>query len=801
MGPTTQMQGINKMNAEVLLIIPSVRLSQKPNRFPLGLGYIAAVLEKEGFRVSILDLNIRRLNGKEEERVLADAVKDVAIVGMGGMITMFQAISRLTSIIKTYRPDLPIIVGGPIAMNLQEIILKNSKIDILVMGEGEKVVNLLVRTLLNKGNLNIIKGISYLKHGEYKITSKSDRIDDLDSLPFPAYHLFPFREYLMNRHFSTDIIGSRGCPYKCTFCFRNFGNKVRFRSVESIIEEIRFLKFFYNLKHIHLEDELFVQQKKYIEDFCDQIKRMGGITWSACARVNTISFDLLKLMKESYCTWLMLGLESFSNDILREMRKGITSDQINQVCSWINEIGIKIKPGLIIGMPSETISSVKMTVNGCIRNKISIDKWSYAFATPYPGTELYSSVKCSGLIKNNYEYIKTLCDVGDTFSMAINLTKFRDIELIKMRDDAVRKVNRGIKESIDKKGKLLKNIKRIRAKGGNVKNKIKNIGKRQASTFSSVFLEHFEKNLSKRECKKLFKKSIRMVEVEVFSFCNRKCWFCPNWKIDRHSENILMDEEIYEKILGNLNEIKYNGKISFSRYNEPLADPAIFKCLQKAKNSVPNANLHLNTNGDYLTKEMLEELYSSGLRSLHIQTYLPNRRKYSDTLASEIVRKKIEEFKLPYEFSLSIPMDKLEYKIIFRNMKIKIYARNFLSNGTDRGGIIEILRKKRIRESPCLVPFHDIYIDYNGKIVPCCNIRSDIDAHIPYLFGDLSIKNQNVFTIFCSEAGVQWRKQLFGYWKKKKPCDYCSFLEIPKSVDNLKRVEKISRKIGNIAKS
>jgi len=775
---------------KILLIVPPVRISKTPSRFPLGLGYIAAVLEQEGYSVSVLDLNILRLIKEEEEKAIKNAIKDVAIVGMGGMITMFKTISRISYIIKSNRPDLPVLVGGPIAMNLQEIILKNSKIDILIMGEGEKTVISLIHTLLDKGDLNNVKGISYLENNKCKSTSVSVRIDDLDSLPFPAYHLFPFKSYLKNRNFSTDIIGSRGCPYQCTFCFRNFGSAVRFRSVNSIIEEIRFLNFFYNVKHIYLEDELFVQKKKFIEEFCDKIKKINGVTWSACARVNTLSLDLLYRMSEANCISLMLGIESFSNDILKEMKKEVSSDQIKKVCSWMNEVGMRIKPGLIIGMPSETNSTIQMTVDGCIQNKIALNKWSYAFATPYPGTELYSKARASGLIDNEYEYLKMLCLDGDTCNMTINLTEFTDAELIIKRAEAMESVNKSLKESINIKKIIIGEIYWILRVGKKIFDKIQKRLNHKITLFSSVFAEHFKSNLNEKESKKLFKKSIKLVEIEVFSFCNRKCWFCPNHTIDRFSKNFFMDETIFEKILNNLSEINYSGTISFSRYNEPLSEQAIFKYIKRTKKSVPNAMLHLNTNGDFFNKEVLEKLYASGLRSLHIQVYLPDK-KYSDIQAYELVSKKIKEYNLPYEFSSSLSMERLEYKLLYKNMNIKIYTRNFLLNGTDRGGLIGSLKKKK-RKSPCLIPFKDIYIDYNGKVVPCCNIRSDVESHFSYILGDLSINNRNVFNIFSSEVSV--RKQLIGFWDKRKPCNSCSFHNIPLTEKNKKDNDRLLRK-------
>jgi len=143
-------------------------------------------------------------------------------------------------------------------------------------------------------------------------------------------------------------------------------------------------------------------------------------------------------------------------------------------------------------------------------------------------------------------------------------------------------------------------------------------------------VEHFLEGLSHEEALSLFKNSIFMVEVEVFSYCNRRCWFCPNSKIDRHSENHFMKPEIYSAIIDGLAEIGYHRTVSYSRYNEPLADRIILERLREAHQKLPAATLHFNTNGDYLTKEYLDDLYEAGLRSMNIQIYLQNDEHYSD---------------------------------------------------------------------------------------------------------------------------------------------------------------------------
>ncbi|MGB7533073.1 MAG: radical SAM protein [Halobacteriota archaeon] len=789
------------MARKVLIIVPPVRLSQTPSRFPLGLAYVAASLERCGIEVSILDLNILRLPKEAEELKVSEAIQTVDVVCTGGMITTLNTIARIASYVKKYRPQIPVVVGGPLASNFEEMILRNTQIDILVKGEGEEVASKLISALPDKNLLQKIDGLAFLSDGEFCLTSPPRRIQNLDLLPMPAYRLFPFETYIQNRGAprSADIIASRGCPYNCSFCFRNFGRQAMVRSVENVISEIRFLKDIYQIEHIYLEDEVFGLNKEYLKKFCSEIRKLGGITWGASTRVDALTLELLKEMKASGCKMLMVGIESFSDDRLKEMNKKIRVEQMDKVCHWMNQVGVEISPGFIIGMPGETEESIQKTVDGCIRHRIPITKWIYAFATPYPGTKLYSDAKEAGIIKDNWECIQRLCEVGDTCDLAINLTKFSDKELIQMRDNAIKVVTRHLRPPLSKRGEqffrkiVIGGYKRLQS----VETKAKRLLGFDVTPFNCVYRDHFRENLDENEAKKLFNETVQMVEIEVFSFCNRKCWFCSNAIIDRHSQNIRMSEGIYHKIISNLKEINYANRISYSRYNEPLADRIILDRLCEAREALPHATLHISTNGDYLKKDYLRELYDAGLRSLNIQVYLPESFEYTDELAAKYLVSTIKHYALPYRFVFKKPVDWLEYRLEFRDMDIRLYARNFKVNGTDRGGIVAHLKIDEIRESPCLIPFHDMYIDYNGKVVPCCNIRSDWPGHSKFILGDLNEQRETLFSIFTSSKIVAWRRALINYGKKNGACNSCKFEEIPPTAANIRKSKRKSKYAKN----
>ena len=272
--------------------------------------------------------------------------------------------------------------------------------------------------------------------------------------------------------------------------------------------------------------------------------------------------------------------------------------------------------------------------------------------------------------------------------------------------------------------------------------------------------------------KKYLKENVELIEIEVFSYCNRQCWHCSNSVIDRHSGNTYMSNFIYNKILKNLEQINYNKMISFSRYNEPLADKIIYKRLLEARTRIPNALLSLNTNGDFLDKDVIKKLYDSGLRNLNIQIYMPINSLH-EIIESNII-KVLQNLSLD-EISRTSNKEKIAVNSNYANMNINIYYRNFCVNGVNRGGIVSKLNKVSNRIAPCLVPTKGIYIDYNGIIMPCCNLRSDWKEHKKFILGNLNDNNQNLFTIFYNKKAKAFRELMASGNLKSYPCNTCLF--------------------------
>lgn len=260
-----------------------------------------------------------------------------------------------------------------------------------------------------------------------------------------------------------------------------------------------------------------------------------------------------------------------------------------------------------------------------------------------------------------------------------------------------------------------------------------------------------------------------MVEIEVFSFCNRTCWFCPNSFIDRKSTNNYMPEDVYIKLLRELDSFGYHGLISYSRYNEPFADDVIFTRVKQAKEIVPDARLHTNTNGDYLNHEKLLEAEESGFTSLNIQLYPSKDYSREETL--RMYEKTQNRCKIEGMTLTKDEPDWVEWNGKVGRMNVAMYGRDFMVNGTCRGGQIEPLVRE-VRVSACSIPANAAYIDWNGNVMPCCNLRSDIKDHEWYILGN--INESSLIDCLESQHACDFRREVGAHGPKKGACATCT---------------------------
>ena len=387
---------------DVLLVYPPYTYPRKSP--PLGLGYLASVLERAGFSVKIIDMSPLRMElGDLEEEIM---LTKPSIIGISFMTNQYRIAVEIASLAKEVKPGTPVIVGGPHASALPHEILQEGPVDFVVIGEGENTMLELVPVLLNGvPEFDHIAGIAYRKDNSIIRTGFREFIQDLDSLPFPAWHLLPVERYCVpstggdpnQRVFS--LITSRGCPAQCTFCDSHtiFGRRFRDRSAKNIFDEIVYLKDSFGATQFDFADDTITINKQRIYDFCNLILEHDlKITWMCNARVTTVKKDMLELMRRAGCVRMDFGVESGDPKVLKAMKKGISLKAAKLAHKWAHEVGMTTGSFVMVGNVGEDLSSVEKTAR--LMEDINSDI-SVSIATPFPGTELYQIAKANGWLQ------------------------------------------------------------------------------------------------------------------------------------------------------------------------------------------------------------------------------------------------------------------------------------------------------------------------------------------------------------------------------------------------------------------
>jgi anaerobic magnesium-protoporphyrin IX monomethyl ester cyclase len=358
---------------------------------PLGLAVIAAVLERAGYNVSVIDANA--LNLKPEE--IPALVGGADIVGLTAMTPTITTALNIASYIKQASPGRKIILGGAHATMLPgETMASSPNIDIIVRGEGEDTILELMQALESSRSIGTVAGITY-RDGE-KITATQDRADfvTMDNLPFPAYHLLPLEKYRphpphgMASPFAA-VVTSRGCPYHCAYCSKPvFGSRCRAQSPARVVDELAYLKDRFGIREVAFYDDSFTLEKKRVHAIAERILSSDlKIMWTCETRVNLVDKELLVHMKRAGCYAVAYGIESASPEIIRTLNKDTTLAQVEEAVRRSREAGLQVIGYFMLGSPGETPETIRQTIK--FAKKLKVDFAQFAVTTPFPGTELY----------------------------------------------------------------------------------------------------------------------------------------------------------------------------------------------------------------------------------------------------------------------------------------------------------------------------------------------------------------------------------------------------------------------------
>lgn len=379
---------------------------------PLGLGYIAAVLEKEGYNVKVFDLVDVPFD--DAERIIEN--EKPQIVGISCNLTDYRWGSfKLAQIVKRIDPNIKLIMGGSHATHMYQQILANFCVDVIVRFEGEFTFLDLVKAIERGSDLRDVKGIAFKNEEEIIETEDRPPILDLDSLPFPAYHFFDFDRYVhysspimfkgknVSELKSSNMMTSRGCPFNCQYCSiaKFWPRNCRFRSAKNVVDEMETLFNEHDVVHFNFFDDVFTLNKERVIEICKEIiRRKLDVCWECVTRVDFVSTEMLKWMKKAGCLSISYGVESGSPTVLKTINKRQTRAQIINAFRLTHEAGIYAYILLMIGNPDESERSINETIE--LLRIIKPDKIRTTLTMVYPATDLYRIYKQSGLINDEY---------------------------------------------------------------------------------------------------------------------------------------------------------------------------------------------------------------------------------------------------------------------------------------------------------------------------------------------------------------------------------------------------------------
>lgn len=363
---------------------------------PLGICYIAAVLEQNNYEVAIIDCVAEGLSFKQLEQRIRRFKPDTA--GITATTVMFHNAIKTASLIRSISKDIINVLGGNHISSIPAVTIKNNPIfDIGIFGEGEftmlELVRLIEKEKKYKKKLKKVKGIVFREKNKIRINQPRGPIKDLDILPFPARHLLPdIRLYSTNLSIGqkpplAHIIPSRGCPFRCIYCDQNvFGHKWRHFSSGYVIRELEHLIKKYGVKTIQFQDDLFTFDKKRVEEVCNAIiEKKWDIEWNLSSRVNLISEELGRRMYKAGCRIIYFGIESGDQNVLNFIKKGTTIEQIKKGIASVKKAGLIPHGSFIIGLPTDTRKTIERTIKLAL--ELPLEAVTFHIATPYPNTE------------------------------------------------------------------------------------------------------------------------------------------------------------------------------------------------------------------------------------------------------------------------------------------------------------------------------------------------------------------------------------------------------------------------------
>lgn len=363
---------------------------------PLGVLMVASVLEQNNYEVDMFDFQAMAVDWDKIDAMVK--AWDYDVYGVTATTSITKNAYRMCDLIKKHHPDKMVVLGGAHATAVPLDAAQRSSIDYVVRGEGEYIM----LRLLQGEAPETIQGLTFKgADGEIQQIGSDGFIEDLDALPMPAYHKIDFKAYKpavggYRRTPAMSMTTTRGCPGRCTFC-NSAAITLRKRSADKIVDEIEMLTTKYGIKEISFYDDTFTVYPRNVIRMCELlVEKKVNITWSAFARTDTVSPELLAAMKKAGCHQLLFGIESRNEQILKNIKKDISLEKTRAALRMTREAKIAARCAFMFGNPGETIETMNQTIEYAI--ELDPDIAMFNITVPYPGTEMFTWAKMNGYL-------------------------------------------------------------------------------------------------------------------------------------------------------------------------------------------------------------------------------------------------------------------------------------------------------------------------------------------------------------------------------------------------------------------
>ncbi len=417
-----------KNRGKVLFIVHDVY--QNDNVFPMGIGYLAAVLKNKGYQVQIYHMDVYHYSNDDLAKFLDENEFD--LIGIGFLAARFkETVFDLIHVIANHKKNALTILGGHGPSPIPEYMLETTPADIVAIGEAEQTIVDLIECKLARGDLGQVKGIAYKKEGTTIVNPRQSIWKNINLLPLPAWDLFPMDIYTANMVFprmqkfdkSFSILCSRGCVGKCNFCYQ-LEKGFRIRSPENFVKEMKILHDTYGINYFCFLDDLSLTSKKKFKQLVDEIKENDlKVQLNIEARVDIIDEELVDMMEEAGVSFVNIGFESMSQKVLNIMKKKTTVEDNFKAAEIVTKSGLNLGINLIWAEPGDDEESLNNAVDFIMKYSCYEQIRTIRPVTPYPGSPLYYEAIDKGLLKGPADFFEKF---NNSDRITVNFTEMSD---------------------------------------------------------------------------------------------------------------------------------------------------------------------------------------------------------------------------------------------------------------------------------------------------------------------------------------------------------------------------------------